>query len=209
MMVEPVESLVFSTALGAAAGLVLSRIFKRTHRRETFAILTFASFCLTFGAAQQLGLEPLFATMVMGVTVANIYVNDAPFMILEEDYEEVVLAVFFVLAGAHIDVNVLVAYLPLAVLFVAFRMSGKWAGSYLGGVASDAPRDFSRYMGLGLAPQAGVAIGLALYIGRIPGLEPYAPIAINVIIAKTAINEVLGPWLLKVALKRTHETDAA
>jgi Kef-type K+ transport system membrane component KefB len=209
MVVEPVESLIFSTALGAAAGLVLSRIFRRTHRKETFAILTFASFCLTFGAAQQMGLEPLFATMVMGVTVANTHLGDAPFMLLEEDYEEVVLAVFFVLAGAHIDVNVLVAYLPLAVLFVAFRMSGKWAGSYLGGVASGAPKRFSRYMGLGLAPQAGVAIGLALYVGRIPGLELYAPIAINVIIAKTAINEVLGPWLLKVALKKNRETNKA
>jgi hypothetical protein len=60
-------------------------------------------------------------------------------------------------------------------------------------------------MGLGLAPQAGVAIGLALYIERIPGVAQYAPIIINVIIAKTAINEVLGPYLLKLALRSNHD----
>jgi Kef-type K+ transport system membrane component KefB len=102
-------------------------------------------------------------------------------------------------------VGLLVDYFPLAILFVMFRMSGKWAGAYVGGVLSKAPRLYSRYMGLALAPQAGIAIGLALYLGRIPLLEQYAAIAINVIIAKTAINEILGPWLLKLALTRTGE----
>jgi hypothetical protein len=60
-------------------------------------------------------------------------------------------------------------------------------------------------MGLALAPQAGIAIGLALYLGRIPLLEQYAAIAINVIIAKTAINEILGPYSLKRALTKTGD----
>jgi Kef-type K+ transport system membrane component KefB len=209
LILEPVESLLWSTGLGLAAGLVLVWAMKYMQKREALVILTTALFCITFGAAQQLGFEPLFATMVMGMTVANTYPGDAPFIFIEKSYEAVVFAIFFVLAGAHIDVSLLVEYLPLAVLFVIFRMSGKWVGSYLGGVASGAPKGFSRYMGLGLAPQAGVAIGLALYIERIPGVAQYAPIAINVIIAKTAINEVLGPWLLKVALKKNRETDKA
>jgi Kef-type K+ transport system membrane component KefB len=143
--------------------------------------------------------------MALGITIANIYPGDVPFRFLEKNYETMVFAIFFVLAGAHIDVNLFLDYLPLAILFVMFRMSGKWAGAYLGGILSKTPRLHSRYMGLALAPQAGIAIGLALYLGRIPPLEKYAAIAINVIIAKTASNEGLGPWLVKKALTKTGE----
>jgi Kef-type K+ transport system membrane component KefB len=205
LVLDPVESILWSTVTGIVAGLVLVWALQHIQKKETLIILTIALFCLAFGTTQQLGLEPLFATMVMGMTVSNIYPGDAPFIFLEKNYETVVFAAFFVLAGAHIDVGLLVDYLPLAVLFVAFRISGKWVGSYLGGVAAGAPKRFSRYMGLGLAPQAGVAIGLALYIERIPGVAQYAPIIINVIIAKTAINEVLGPYLLKLALRSNHD----
>ncbi len=60
-------------------------------------------------------------------------------------------------------------------------------------------------MGVGLAPQAGVAVGLAIYLKKVPGAEALAPVAINVVLANTAINEVFGPWLLKLALRRTGQ----
>ncbi len=205
LVLDPVESILWSTVTGIVPGLVLVWALKHIQKKETLIILTMALFCLAFGTAQQLGLEPLFATMIMGMTVSNIYPGNAPFIFLEQNYETVVFAAFFVLAGAHIDIGLLVDYLPLAVLFVVFRIGGKWVGSYLGGVAAGAPKRFSRYMGLGLAPQAGVAIGLALYIERIPGVAQYAPIIINVIIANTAINEVVGPYLLKLALRHNHD----
>ena len=205
LVLDPVESILWSTVTGIVAGLALVWALQHIQKKETLIILTMALFCLAFGTAQQLGLEPLFAAMVMGMTVSNIYPGNAPFIFLEKNYETVVFAAFFVLAGAHIDINLLVDYFPLAILFVVFRISGKWVGSYLGGVASRAPKQFSRYMGLGLAPQAGIAIGLALYLERIPGVDQYAPIVINVIIANTAINEVVGPYLLKLALRKNHD----
>jgi hypothetical protein len=90
-------------------------------------------------------------------------------------------------------------------VFVFFRLSGKWIGSFIGGILSSTPKNISRYIGFGLAPQAGIAIGLALYLQRMPALEKYSVIAINVIIVKTAINEIIGPYLLKFALKKTGE----
>jgi Kef-type K+ transport system membrane component KefB len=204
-LVEPLVSLLWSLGIGFCAGLAFVWLIKFIEKRDTLVITTVAFFCLSFGLAQQFGLEPLLATMALGITIANIYPGDVPFRFLEKNYETMVFAIFFVLAGAHIEVGLLVDYFPLAILFVMFRMSGKWAGAYVGGTLSKAPRLYSRYMGLALAPQAGIAIGLALYLGRIPLLEQYAAIAINVIIAKTAINEILGPWLLKLALTRTGE----
>jgi Kef-type K+ transport system membrane component KefB len=197
--------LVLSTVLGVLVGLVMVWSMRFIQRKDTLIMISFAFFSMVFGTAQQFGLEPLFAAMVMGITVANIYPGDAPFMFIEKNYEAVVLAVFFVLAGAHIDVRLLVDYFPLAILFMIFRLMGKWSGSYLGGVLSGAPKKHSRYMGLALMPQAGIAIGLALYLESVPAFQQYAPVVINVIIAKTAINEVIGPYLLKLSLVKNRE----
>jgi Kef-type K+ transport system membrane component KefB len=191
--------------LGGLFGLVLIRILKSKLERDAVILISVAFFCLSFGVARYFGLEPIFTTMVLGMTVANIFPGTQPFKHLEIDYEPVVLAVFFVLAGAHIDFSLVIEYFPLAIIFVIFRLSGKWIGSYAGGALSATSKNIYQYIGFGLAPQAGIAIGLVLYLQGIPALSKYSAIVINVIIAKTAINEIIGPYLLKFALKRTGE----
>ena len=205
LIAEPLLRLLYSTILGVLIGLVLIRILKMKIEKEAIIVITVAFFCLSFGIARQFALEPLFTTMVLGITVANIFPETKPFEYLEIDYEPLVLAVFFVLAGAHIDFSLLIEYFPLAIVFVIFRLSGKWIGSYIGGALSSTPKNITKYIGLGLAPQAGIAIGLVLYLQRMPALAEYSAVAINVIIAKTAINEIIGPYLLKFALKKTGE----
>jgi Kef-type K+ transport system membrane component KefB len=204
-LMEPVLNILFSSGLGAFVGLVLIWALKNLQKKESLIIMTVASFCFTFGMSRYFSLEPLFATMVLGVTVANIYPGQEPFVFLEKNYEEVVFAVFFVLAGAHLDIMLLKDLFPLAVAFVILRISGKWIGSYAGGTVSGAESNIRRYMGFALAPQAGIAIGLAIYLERIPELEQFSAMVINVIVAKTAINEVVGPWLLKTVLKKVKE----
>jgi len=199
----------YSMLIGGGIGALLVYSIKFINKRETLIIITVATFCLTFGINETLGLEPLFATMIMGFVVANIYPDDLPYRFLEGYYEPVVFVVFFVLAGAHIDLRILLEYFPLAILFVIFRVSGKWVGTYVSGTLAGAPREHSRYLGMALAPQAGIAIGLSLYVQQIPQLELFGTIVLNVIVAKTAINEVLGPWLLKTALHRVNEAGKA
>jgi Kef-type K+ transport system membrane component KefB len=204
-IIEPALNILLSSGLGIFTGLLFVWILKFIQKKESLIIMTVAAFCLTFGLARYLSLEPLFATMVLGVTVANIYPGEEPFRFIEKNYEAIVLAVFFVLAGAHIDIILLKDYFILAVSFVVFRVSGKWAGSYVGAIVSGANSNIRRYMGFALSPQAGIAIGLALYLERIPELERFSALVINVIIAKTIINEVIGPWLLKTVLRKVKE----
>ena len=192
-LMEPALNILYSSGLGVFVGLVLIWALKNLQKKESLIIITVSSFCFTYGASQYFSLEPLFATMVLGVTVANIYPGREPFIFLKKNYEEVVFAIFFVLAGAHLDIILLKDMFPLAVAFVIFRLSGKWVGSYAGGMVSGAESNIRRYIGFALAPQAGIAIGLAIYLERIPELEQFSAMVINVIVAKTAINEVIGP----------------
>ncbi|MFC1769725.1 cation:proton antiporter [Nitrospirota bacterium] len=198
-------SLLASVLLGIVAGLVLCRILKLNLKREAVIIISIAFLCLCFGTARQLNLEPILATMALGMIVANIFHGKQPFRSLEVNYEPVILAIFFVLAGAHIDISLFIHYFPLAIVFACARISGKWIGTYMGGMISAMPKKISRYLGLGLAPQAGLAIGLSIYLQEIPGLEIYSAIILNIILAKTALNEIIGPYLLKYVLFRTGE----
>jgi Kef-type K+ transport system membrane component KefB len=125
---------VFALSVAAVKGLVLGsnpslasmvEPLLSIEKRDTLVITTVAFFCLSFGLAQQFGLEPLLATMALGVTIANIYPGDVPFRFLEKNYETMVFALFFVLAGAHIEVGLLVDYFPLAILFVMFSVRGR------------------------------------------------------------------------------------
>jgi Kef-type K+ transport system membrane component KefB len=204
----PIEaglSLPVSILLGILTGLVLYRILKLNLKREAAIILSIAFLCLCYGTAKQLNLEPILATMAVGMIVANIFHGKQPFRSLEMGYEPVIMAIFFVLAGAHIDISLFIHYFPLAIVFACARISGKCIGTYMGGVISAMPKQISRYLGLGLAPQAGIAIGLSIYLQNIPGLEKYSAIVLNIILAKTALNEIIGPYLLKYALFRTGE----
>lgn len=62
-----------------------------------------------------------------------------------------------------------------------------------------------RYAGLGLIPQDGIVVGLALSMRGIPELSPFADILVNVTIGATVIHELVGPFVAKPALERAGE----
>ena len=78
-------------------------------------------------------------------------------------------------------------------------------GVWLGGKISKSDKNVQKYLGLGLFPQAGVAIGLALSLQHQSGFESVAPLVLNVIIATTIVHEFVGPLLTKYILKKSGD----
>ncbi|MEE8587811.1 MAG: cation:proton antiporter, partial [Sulfurimonadaceae bacterium] len=89
--------------------------------------------------------------------------------------------------------------------YIVLRFIGKTTGAYIGAKLSGADKNVQRYLGLGLFPQAGLAIGLALSLQDEAGFETVAPYILNIIIATTIIHELIGPVLTKYVLKRSKE----
>ena len=65
----------------------------------------------------------------------------------------------------------------------------------------------TKYLGLGLLPQAGVAIGLVLFVQASPlientSMEVQAQIVqmVNIILMSVFVNELLGPPIAKYAI---------
>jgi len=62
-----------------------------------------------------------------------------------------------------------------------------------------------KYLPLGLLPQAGVSIGLALAAKEYINDPAAARIMVNAILASVIINELISPLLVKTALIKSGE----
>ena len=87
------------------------------------------------------------------------------------------------------------------------RFAGKYFGIFLSGAALKIEKPIKTYLGLSLLPQAGVAIGLMLFVQASPivqqaSLKIQNEIAqmTNIILMSVFVNEVIGPPLSKFAI---------
>jgi len=97
-------------------------------------------------------------------------------------------------------------------LYFLARAIGKIGGAYLGSRMLKAPPSVRRYLGLGLFPQAGVAIGLVILVQENSHLgsvylagQPLPDIVTNCILAAVALNELIGPLAARFALGKAGE----
>ena len=67
------------------------------------------------------------------------------------------------------------------------------------------PPVISKWAGLGLIPQGGIVLGLALGVQKIPEFSSFGKPLIGLIMGAVIIHEVLGPFLAKFALARAKE----
>ena len=204
--------ILLSTVLVGASGAVISvwidRVFK--NRRSIKTTSTLGMIFIVYSLSEYLGLEPLLASLVMGVVMSNL--SPKNFFLVRREFDhhlkEIIFMLFFTLSAMHLDIG-FVASMPLVVLiYILFRFIGKVTGVWFGGRISGAPYPVQRYLGLALFPQAGIAIGLALSLEHEAGFGIMAPIMLNVIIATTMVHEMLGPLLTKRALEKISEQDA-
>ena len=113
------------------------------------------------------------------------------------------MLLFFVMAGASLEIGPLKGIGMIGVAYVALRivarLIGGWAGARLAGLSG---RE-GCLTGLSLMPQAGVAIGMALVAAeRFPA---YGEQILALAIASTIVFEVIGPILTQIALARSND----
>lgn len=93
----------------------------------------------------------------------------------------------------------------MGLVYVLTRAAGKYFGVRLGaGIAGSDPL-IRRYLGFAMLPQAGVAIGLALFVQSSPVLagNPHlAATIVSVTLFSVFVNEITGPPVSRYALVR-------
>ncbi len=195
--------------IGLALAILAHLLIKLTKEMSDALIVIIGVVLLGVTLATVLGVSHLLTNMFLGMILINISNKNAEIVTGLERMAPPIYVFFFVLAGAHLDLEVFFNSGPTFIIwglaFVAARLIGKISGAYLGGTISRAPDAIRKYLGLALAPEAGVAIGLTLLISKTSGFYDFRSIILNITLMAVAVNELIGPVLTKIALFRAGE----
>ena len=205
MLLPPLWEIAGSLALGVGVGYALIHMSRLAKTRKTLLALVFGMIMLCIGLAKALGVSSLLANMTMGFVIVNKVKQSEQLFGVIDDIEDVILAMFFTLAGAHFDLQVMAAAGALSLLIILGRFSGKFLGARIGSSLSHAPESVRKYLGLGLFPKAGVTVGLILLVQQHPAFSVIGNLMISGVLASVIINELIAPPLTKYAIFKAGE----
>jgi Kef-type K+ transport system membrane component KefB len=207
VILEPGREIGLSMVIGGTMGLFLRLLSPAVRRKGSLLGISLGAIFTVSGLALTLHASPLLACMMLGFAMANLMNHYHQWFESVERVEEPILAMFFVVAGAHLDISAFTTAGLLAVIIIVMRTAGKVAGGFMGAAASGAAVEIRRYLPIGLLPQAGVSIGLVLAAKEFVGDPAAAKIMVNAVLASVIINELISPALVKVALTKAGEIE--
>ena len=216
LLMDAISELSVSVVFGVFVGTFIFLTTRRQSNSGEILILTLGFLFLSTAGSVAAGLSPLLTNMVAGATLANLSSANVRIFRSLEPLTPPVYALFFVLAGTKLSPAILgqTETLVFGGLFIAARAIGKIAGSALGATAAGQPPALRRWLGLGLMPHAGVALGLVLLLQAAPAFElipDFQPETIttlvNIILMSVFVNEITGPVFAVFAIRRANQLE--
>ena len=192
-------AIVIGCVLGAPAAFLTGRLKPgEPQQAEAIGIVFLAA-----GFALWLEVSFLITGMTVGAIVANFAKHhDRAFHEIEH-IQWPFMILFFLLAGALLEVNALLLLGWTGIGFLLLRLIGRLIGGFIGAWIGLVPGKEGRWYGPALLPQAGVAVGMALVAGeRFP---EWSSVIMAFTIASTVVFEIIGPPLTLLAIRRVSK----
>ena len=200
--------------IGGFLGFALKFLISKKRSNDNRLIIVIMILFLFCGICSLMGQSPLLGCMAIGAVYANTEKENSERLFKQVNYfAPPILLIFFVRSGMNFDLSAfastsVVGGIPYALVLVAVvyfftRIAGKYGGSYLGGVVTKSDKKIRNYLGLGLIPQAGVAIGLAAMGARTfanSGQAALGDALLTIILASSVLYELIGPGCAKLGL---------
>lgn len=205
MFGTPFLDIAKSIGVGTGLGFALIKAKKFMKSRSLLLVLILAVIMLCTGIINRIGGSLILANMVVGFVVLNksSEADASESFAVIHGIEDVVYAVFFVLAGMHFDTGVIKSAGLIALLIIVGRFVGQYAGAAMGAKISNASESVRKYLGLALQAQAGVTVGLALIIRDT--FPTFGDMVFNGFLASIIISELFAPLLVKYAIFKSGE----
>ncbi len=193
-----------AVVLGLLIGLPAAYLTGRMEPGEPMLAEALGIVFVCGGIAMYFDVSFLIAAMVLGATIANLAKHHTrPFHAIE-GIEWPFMILFFLLAGASLQIEALESLQMVGAVYVVARIVGRMVGGWAGSRLGKTDEHTRRWIGLAMMPQAGVALGMALVASsRIP---QFRETLLPVIIGSTVLFEVSGPVLTRWALIRAGES---
>ncbi len=212
IVLNPIIEIVCSLGLGAVMGFVLTYLEKLFNSNTNRLNLTIGLVLLTVALTSvkfeigpvHIGFSSLLTCMALGTVFCNVCPLSDNLMEKSEKWTSPLLAIFFVISGASLELNVFtdIAIVVVGIIYIVFRSLGKYFGTYASAKVTKCSKSICKYLGITLLPQAGVALGMcatAMQLGEQGGLIR------NITLFAVLIYEIVGPLLTKMALMAAGE----
>lgn len=157
------------------------------------------------GLALWFDVSYLIASIVMGAIVANFATHHDYTFHEIENIEWPFMVIFFVLAGATLELKMIADVGLIGIVYILCRILGKYIGARVGGQISRADQGVKNWMGIALLPQAGVAIGMALVASN--NFPEHRQVLLSLIISSTVFFELFGPIFTRIAIRQADSTN--
>jgi len=233
--VIPLIEIIGSIVLGCLLGVIMHFVIKFFKSRNNHEVTIIAFTLLGVGLCELLNnikmdnrnleFSNLLTCMMIGAVFVNI-AKDSEKTIVDRDFDLMshwtpfLFMLFFVLSGTHLvtsakeiiltqSVSMLLPIVLIFITYIVFRSLGKYFGAFLGAEITGQNNNIKHYLGITLLPQAGVAIGMANTVSKMPIFETgsIGNIIVTVVLCATLVYEIIGPLLTKWSLVKTGEID--
>ncbi|HWR16039.1 MAG TPA: cation:proton antiporter [Terriglobales bacterium] len=195
-----------SIALGYLVGLLLAAWCTKVVEHGETLILLIGCVLLCAGVSLVLDLSTLVVSLTLGATTANFSANTGRLARVQSRTDPPFYAVFFVIAGAHLQLGLLKSLGVVGLAYILGRAIGKIGGGYAGARLAQLPDEFRGRMGFGLMAHAGLAIGLVLSLTkRFPNLGAELS---TIVLGAILVYEIAGPVSVRNVLLRSGESQA-
>ena len=213
VLVNPLIEVAISLLLGALMGWLftfLERFFHSNSRRMsmsiTFVMLTVALSMLEFRIGEvKIGFSSLLVCMMLGCVFCNLCDFSADIMGRVDKWTAPLFVLFFVLSGAELRLDILSSWavLLVGVVYIISRSLGKYVGSYGSCRLVGCDERVTRWLGITLLPQAGVALGMSAIVLETMGDK--GVLVRNIVLFAVLVYELIGPVLTKIALTKAGD----
>jgi len=210
IIVNPIVEIVCSLTLGAIMGWILTQLEKmfnsntnRLNMTIAFVFLTVALSMIDFHiGGVHISFSSLLVCMMLGTVFCNICPLSHDLMEKSDKWTSPLLALFFVISGAELELNVFAdwAIVVIGVVYILFRCLGKYFGTFLSAKATNCSSEICKYLGITLFPQAGVALGMCAIVAASTEMGAQGALVRNITLFAVLIYELVGPLLTRQAL---------
>ncbi len=212
ILVNPLIEIVCSLILGAVMGWLLTQLEQFFNSNTNRLNLTIALVFLTASLSMlefeigpiHIHFSSLLVCMMLGTVFCNLCPLSHVLMAASDKWTSPLFALFFVISGAELELGVFadMAIVGIGVAYIVSRSLGKYFGALGSAKLVKCNSKISKYLGVTLLPQAGVALGMcttAMQLGE------QGHLIRNITLFAVLIYELFGPLMTRQALTAAGE----
>lgn len=206
MIFAPLLEITGSLLLGLVVGAIMVFVLSKARHNEEMLIMTIGFVLLSCGLSNLLHVSPLLTCMTVGATVTNLKHNSNRVFSSLSEFTPPVNLLFFTVAGASLNINVLFKVGVIGFVYILARGTGKIIGATIGATMVKSEPTVVKHLGMSLLTQGGISIGLSMVVRK--ELPQLSDSIITVILFAVLVFEILGPILAKIALTKAGEANS-